>query len=271
MREKRPFITIELDLTNPIELVDFVSFFGALSNQFERYVKQHIPNAESEARFFVQEVRKGSIIAELLNGENLDHAINNAKTLIAFTELIAEAIKIYMHGGRTANAGDSDLKDYLNTVKAIAKDPKGKATISTSSYEQGLLSKKVSFTFSTPEARNAVNAIEAHRTSLAKTQSDNHERVLMIFRRPDRENATLGKRSGERVVIEALSLNDLPVVYASELAEKRIKHILREADGNIFKKGFVVSVNVETRNGKPIAYRITDMHDVIDIDDEENS
>jgi len=268
MDETRPFITIKLDLNDPIELDDFASFFGAISSQFERYIKQQSPDADNEAKFFVKEVRSGSIIADLFAGENLDQVINNAKTLVLFTELIAEAIKLYVQGGRVTKAGNSDLKDYLNTVKILAKDQGGKATISASSYEQGLLSKKVEFTFSSGEARAAVSAIETHRLELAKTQSAEHKRVLMIFRRPDRENARLGKRSGERGVIEALSKNDLPIVYASAMAEERIKHELRDADGNVFKKGFVVSVSVETKNDRPIAYRITDVHEIIDLDEE---
>lgn len=71
-----------------------------------------------------------------------------------------------------------------------------------------------------------------------------------------------------RVIIESISETDLPLIYASDLAEQRIKHEIRVADENVFKKGFVVDVNVETRNGNPIAYRVTNVHQVIDLPDD---
>jgi hypothetical protein len=75
----------------------------------------------------------------------------------------------------------------------------------------------------------------------------------------------MGKRTGERVKIEELSSRDLPLIYASDLAEQRIKHEVREADDNVYKKGFVVDVNVQLVSGKPAAYRITNVHQVIDL------
>jgi hypothetical protein len=39
----------------------------------------------------------------------------------------------------------------------------------------------------------------------------------------------------------------------------------READDNVYKKGFVVDVNVQLVNGKPAAYRVTNVHQVIDL------
>lgn len=72
----------------------------------------------------------------------------------------------------------------------------------------------------------------------------------MVFTQANIKNATVGKRSGER------------------LAEQKIKHEIREADDNLFKKGFIVDVNIELRGGKPVAYRVTNLHDVIDLPDD---
>jgi hypothetical protein len=77
----------------------------------------------------------------------------------------------------------------------------------------------------------------------------------------------VGKRSGEPVQIEDISEKELPLIYASDLAEQRIKHEILEVEDNVFKKGFVVDVNVETRGGRPVAYRATNLHQVIDLPD----
>jgi hypothetical protein len=87
----------------------------------------------------------------------------------------------------------------------------------------------------------------------------------MVFSQSNVKDTTLGKRTGERVIIEAISERDLPLIYASELAEQRIKHEIRVGDENVYKKGFIVDVNVETRGGNPVGYRVTNVHQVIDL------
>jgi hypothetical protein len=94
-----------------------------------------------------------------------------------------------------------------------------------------------------------------------------YERVLMVFKQSNVKDAVMGKRTGERVVIEEVSPRELPLIYASDLAEQRIKHEVREADDNVYKKGFVVDVNVELVGGKPAAYKVTNIHQVIDLPD----
>ena len=56
-------------------------------------------------------------------------------------------------------------------------------------------------------------------------------------------------------------------MYASELAEQRIKHEIRESEDNVYKKGFVVDVNVKMVNGRPSVYAVTNLHEIIDLDD----
>ena len=87
----------------------------------------------------------------------------------------------------------------------------------------------------------------------------------MVFTRTNVTHAKTGKKSGELVEIEAVHARPLPIVYASKLAEERIRHEVAEADENVYKKAFDVDVNVELRGGKPIAYRLVAVHDVIDI------
>ena len=91
----------------------------------------------------------------------------------------------------------------------------------------------------------------------------------MSFTRSDVGEAKVGKSTGERVMIEELHKKPLALTYASELAEERIKHEIREADDNVFKKGFMVDVNVKTVKGKPAAYAVVEVHDVIDLPDDD--
>src|SRR5690606_38327714 len=114
--------------------------------------------------------------------------------------------------------------------------------------------------------------IESQRKALNQTGNADFERVLMTFRGSDVGDADIGIRSGERVIIEAISDRHLPLIYGSALAEERIKDQMRSTAENIYYKGFVVDVNVQTRNGgRPAAYAVTHVHQIFDLmtDDEE--
>jgi hypothetical protein len=107
--------------------------------------------------------------------------------------------------------------------------------------------------------------VNEHRREIEQVTEAPHKRVLMIFTRIDSADATVGKRSGERVVIGSISDKKLAVIFASPLSEQRIRHEIRDEPDNAFYKGFVVDVSVEMRGGKPAAYKVTRFHKVVDL------
>ena len=93
----------------------------------------------------------------------------------------------------------------------------------------------------------------------------------MVFTQTNTKSSPLGKRSGELVTVEKISHRPLPLVYASQMAEDRIKHEITVEPDNVYKKGFVVDLNVDQRAGKPIAYSVMNVHQVIDLPDDEEA
>jgi len=276
MDQAEPHILMKIDTTQPIELGDFVSMFVAVGNQFEKFIAQHHPDQKGDARFYVKEVRAGCIEAELIGwfaggtaliGSALT-AVDKANDLADFVKNYGGRLKQYFKkGGRDASAGKSDLTDFNKTVTAIARDTDGSMSIKAAYYEDGERKVKAVFEFATPQAREAELELADHRRELDATTDADHKRVLMVFTRTNVGHAATGKRSGELVQIEAVHPKELPVVYASSLAEERIRHEIADADENVYKKGFDVDVNVEVRGGRPIAYRIVAVHSVIDLPD----
>jgi hypothetical protein len=168
-------------------------------------------------------------------------------------------------GGKDKDATKSDLKDLMGALAAIANDPQGSATVEAVAFEDGKRKVKAVVKFGTREARRAVEQLEKHREQIERKTHADYERVLMVFKQANVKGIPVGKRTGELVQIEAISEKELPLIYASDLAEQRIKHEILEAEENVFKKGFIVDVNVETRGGRPVAYRVTNLRQVIDL------
>ena len=266
-------IELRIVLDQPIELLDFVSQFTSMANQYEKFIRANYPELSGEAQIFVREMRSGSILADLIPWTlAVIDQIDRIQIVEKFVREYGGKILSYAKpGGRTKDASKSDIKDIMGAVTAIANDPDGRAEYSVISYEDGEKKLHVHIQIATNEARVAVNELEQHKIELDKTERADHPHVLMYFKRTDSGNTPMGKRSGERVIIEKISNNDLALVYASSLAEERIKYEIRHSV--IYEKGFDVDVNVEIKNGKPVAYRVTHVHNVIDIleDDDQSS
>ena len=270
-----PHIILNIDVEQPVEIGDFVSVFTALSSQYDKFMRANYPDLSPDADIYITEVRKGSIEADLL-----PWALASLPAIISVMDqmqIVENFIRSYGNrlsayfaiGGRDENANSSDLKDFMGAVSAIANDPDGAGTLEAATYEDGKKQIRAAIKFTTKQAKMAVGEIAAHRRELEKEDSAQHKRVLMTFRQSNIKDTEIGKRTGEKVRIEVVSDKDLALIYASDLAEQRIKHEIREADDNVYKKGFIVDANVEIKGGRPIAYRITHVHQIIDLPDED--
>jgi hypothetical protein len=234
------------------------------------------PEMGGDARVYVKEVRSGSIIADLIPvlkafgaTASMLVVIQQADAIVDFVTKYGEKLKVYLKGdGIDVHANNSDLNDFLGSVVAIANDPDGKASIEAAYFEDGKREIKAAIRFTTPEARRATEHIEEHRRALRATEHALHERVLMRFVQSNIKRPAIEKRTDEKVVIEEISKLDRPLIYASELAEQQIKHEMIEADENVYKKGFVVDVYIETKNDRPVAYKVINLHQVIDLPDD---
>lgn len=276
MEGTTPHIIMRLKTRDPIEIGDFVSAFTALGNEYERFIRDERPDLAPEASIYVREVREGSIEAELI-----PWAIAGAVALISdmdkilvlekFVTVYAARLKHFFHiGGRLEGATKGELVDFTGQVLAVANDPDGSADIEAVMYEDQKRQVRASIKFRTPEARIAKDQLLEQRRELQNRGDIDHERVLLRFVRPSIEDAKVGKRSGERAIIDKIDPKARAVVYSSDLAEQRIRHEMTKAHENVFQKLFDVDVNVELRSdGRPMAYRIVNVHAVTEMDDDD--
>ena len=275
MEGGQPYISLKLEVNSPIEVGDFVSAFTSIAAEYNRFARASQPEADRDATLYVSEVRKGSIIAHLipwlplLSGSM--EGMSAILTVEDFVRRYGSRLSAYLKpGGRVEDATRAELKDFGEQVAAIAAIPGSNLELAAIEIKNGIHEAKAAFKFDTGEARQIQERVSEHRRELEHTERVDHERVLRVFTQTNVKTPPLGKRSGDLVSIEAIAQTSRPLIYASELAEQRIKHEIVQASDNVYKKGFVVDVNVEERGGKPIAYRVTNMHQVIDLPDDED-
>jgi hypothetical protein len=274
MKDVTSHIIITIDTKDPIEIGDFVSVFSAISGQYEKYIKEKHPEYKGEAHIFVKQVSSGSVIADLIPivlafgaPASIEHALKIADVTTDFVLKYKAKLLPYLNGsGESEAVSSSDLKDFMGSVAAIANDPDGNSRIEAVYFNKGEKEVTAAIKFNTKEARIAAEGIESHRLRLQSSEHSLRERVLMIFTQSNIKDLPKEKRTGEKVLIEEIDSEERPLIYASDLAEKHIKHEIREEDDNVYKKGFVVDVMIETRRGRICAYKVFQLHQVIDLD-----
>ena len=274
MERGLPYIEMRVEVDQPLELGDFVGAFTALGAEFERYMKERESGSDQHAKLYVREIRQGSIIADLIPWLALLPQVTGAMEQVLaaedFVKRYGSRLLAYRRvGGRVEDVTKSELDDFSRQVAAIANHPKSRLTLAAINIENGEHKVRAAFEFDTGEARVIQEQVEIHKYEIEHQGGKVHERELMIFTRSDVRTTALGKRSGEQVRIENISHRAVPIIYASDLAEEAIKYEITEAEDNVYKKGFVVDVAVETRKGRVAAYRIMHLHQVIDLPDDD--
>ncbi|CUH84704.1 hypothetical protein [Thalassovita mediterranea] len=265
-------LTLRIDNSEPIELNDFVGAFTSLARAYRNQAAEN-PDIEDNAEIYVKEVRKGSIEADLLPyvmstapiiAQHADQALQAIEFVAQWRQRITDLIE----GNVPKDPQKSDLDTFSSAVAAIARDPNATSTLEAATFEDGKREVRAAFKFNTKQAIQAEQTLQTAYKQIKEERTKRAERVLMTFTRSDIKDTPNGKRSGERVVIDEISKRDLAIMYASDLAKERVKHEVREADENVYKKGFVVDVMIVSKNEKAVAYKILEVHEVIDLPDD---
>lgn len=268
METGQPFIRLKLDIDEPVEIGDFVAAFVALAAQYDRFVAREPDGEAGSAKLFVREVRVGCIEADLvpIAASGLLLGMAAANTVYDFVEKYGGLLKRLgrRRGEKVEGATKSDLQAIMQQVAAVASVPGSKLELSAVVTEQGVQRTTAFHVLTSNEAKTASENAQQQRLEMAKTTDADFKRVLLRFTRADTRPSKVGKRASEQAVIEAISPKGLGIIYASDLAEQRIRHEIVERD-SVFWKGFVVDVNVEYSQGRPVAYRVMHVHDVIDL------
>lgn len=266
-------LILKLNTEQPIELSDFVGAFTSIANEFERFIQRHFSGASANPQIYVREIRNGCVEADLITG-----LVTLSAVTIAHMDQIQVLEDFVRRWGRRVSAlikndvpeGELDtineLNDFLDATKSIASDPLASHRLEAAVFEDGRKQIRAAFQFSAVDARAAQQHIEDRKKSITLMQAVPHLRVLMIYTRTDIHDARINKKSGERVRVPQISERDYSVIYASELVEQEIRQQIRDADENVYKKGFVVDIVVHSVNDNVAAYSVTAFHTVIDVD-----
>lgn len=234
MEGANSYLTVTLDLAEPVEIADFAALFVGIGSQFDRYLADEHPTMKGQAQMYVKEVRKGSIVADLVPSiPDLIGYMDTALIVGGFGALFSKRVRSLISGQFMKTTSKPDIIEIGKTLRAISKDNTGDMTVETVELENGIWKRRTLLKFSAPEARKAESTLEDQKRQLDKVERADLTRVLMTFERTRKSDAEVNKPTGELVVIEASDPKPKALIYASEMIEQRIKVEIRDADDNI--------------------------------------
>ena len=262
-------IVIEIRNEQPIDLLDFTGSLTGLAREHEANLREARPELPlEETRLLVVEVRKGSIIFELVPA--LAPFVSSAElvnTSVDFVRNLSGAVDwLRKPNGRMPDPTTQRLKNLGDSMKAIAADPSGELNISARHAEGEVLQE---FRIQKQDAQTVIENARAQRKEIERPASDLYRKVLMTLHQSSVDDVRIGKRTSEKGIVERIDSVPRSLIYVSDVAGQRIKAEILRPDGNPYKKdGACVDVDVETVDGRPRAYRVLAVHDIIDLDDE---
>jgi hypothetical protein len=213
MAMARAHIIITLDTKEPIEIGNFVSAFTSISNQYSKFISENHPELSPEAKIFVREIEKGSIIADLipfapiLGLDSIVPAMQQIDVVVEFIQMYGSKITHFFNSENgdippSSPVSSPDLKDFLGTVSAIAADPDGRSVLEAAYFEDGRREVRAALSFNANSCRasTAIYRMDWRRRAaqlIPNIVRDNFSaRAVCVCCQPSRRREAGGHSSG---------------------------------------------------------------------------
>lgn len=269
LEPKDTALLVHIEHKRPIEVSDFISSLNALNNLYTAYVKKNgCPQTMSKSRLYVEKVKEGSIdvfLCEMLSATILPFA-ENANVIFEFAGYLKSVYEYFSKGlGKKPQLDAQECKHLIETLNVVTSDSGNEMTIgAVNKSDTGNVFNNCTFNFG--EGSGTQRLIERETELLKETTPDggSFPRVLMqIYQLRNEAGSTVGNKA---IIDSVFKGKKLGVVFGSDELKDAI---LFPRDFNPTQKAFWVDVEVLLVNGKPKAYNVTALHDIIDIEEQE--
>lgn len=251
-------LTVEINNQNPIELVDLTNSFLSLGEEYKRFVISHPEFSEaSDVRLYIKEIRTGSVKADLIAIATLSAPmvipfISGANSVIGFSKHLKSAYEYFT--GKAEKKPQLQSNEYnglTNIIEPVAKDRGSQMNFITQNINHTTVYQ--TFTLDSHQANEAQNVINKERLELKAPQTQPYRKKALYWYQAKND---LHSRTGDRGIIESISLSPVKIEFEDEAAKDAMLH----GSQNPFLTGYIVDVTVETIQGKPVLYKVVGYH-----------
>lgn len=265
------YLQLHLEPDGPLEVSELTAALSAFARQYQAFATTEAADGRpASGRLLVANVAPGSIdinfIPEMLVAVMplIPQMVDQVGTLAKFANNLKSMIDGF--AGKKATSSEvsvRDCDDVINFVKPTAEHG-GVQNISVINDSNVY----VSLTVNGDLAKRAIEGAARKRAELQFPQAAPRQRVSMIWKRLDRDEAkTTGKRSPDLGLIEEVDPKPHAVMFTDEMS-----YLKRDMIGDVenpLKKVYYVDVEVSHVGDKVTGYRIIGYHGRDDFESDE--
>lgn len=253
MNEAR--LTIKIEHSLPVELVDFTKGLTGLADEYRRFVKLQSGLAiTDDVKLYIKEIRSGSIITDLvaLSASGLPF-IENTVSVLDFSKYLAVAFNFLT--GKSAERPaftKQNLENINQLLEPIAKDNAAQFNCNTTINGDVHLT----INMSSLEAKAAQHSADREMKAMKDPVTGYHEMVVLYWYQARNDMAG---GTGDKAIIESIQRYPVKTICATP----ETKAAMIRDQGNPFTSAFLVDLNVETIDDKPVLYKVTKVHELL--------
>lgn len=256
-----PASSLVLTITHegPLELVRLTDSLSALSTSFARYADRNgLAINGDDVRLYVKDIRSGSIVVELVAlAKTVPMVIEQARSILDFARFLSETIRYFRGEVQTppSDTTTKDAQDVKQLLGPVAADPK--AGLQIAAHDSSTVNVTVLNLNS-----NDANAVQNRATNFIAQRAapvTGVQRHMLFYWYQARDQRAA--KAGDLGIIEAISQRAVKTLISSDEVKEQM---LGEA---LFRKAYVVDVDVQTINGKPSLYKIIAVTESFDRED----
>lgn len=273
-------VIIKFDVEDPIGLDELIAGFSAISSQYRKTLDDHGHRGEkSNARLYVSRISDGCIEVEVavyaLVFKEVVQAMDYSLIMTDFTVRVGRLVDYFSGKGRGADRpSKSDTKDAKNFLDAVANRNSPHINIKKAKYVKvdGEYKQEIEIEWDIDSDKIHAASAAAERELLEQgqdTSDDTKKNVLFVWHQANRDPGKSQGRTGDKAIVPTVSQRPLPVFFPA--GTDAVKRAMTHTEENpLFRRGYMVDVNVQYLDGKPRVYTVLEMHTPVDLDDPED-
>lgn len=238
-----------------------------MSREYRSFCVSHeLAATNADARLLVSSVSPGSIDISFLPDLTAAAALLPIIDQLALVRKFAEHIKWLLDGflskPNSTSSHEPTIKqcdDAVNIVKPIAING-GKQEFYV---VKGDITNIV-LHVTANDARSITNKAMMVKAQLLGSNVEVAQRVPLVWKRLDSDDATLDGSSPDKAIIEEIDPKPKPVLFTDEMAS--LKRAMIEDEEKPFRKVYFVDVEVSRIGDKVVSYRVIGYHGKDDLD-----
>lgn len=247
-------LQVRINNTQPIDLIDYAQSMLNLGNEYSDFIgKTESHLSSDDIKLYVKEIRTGSIITELVAiAPSLMPFMEHSNSVLDFANHIKVNFDYLLgRGNKPKDIDKSTLNRISKFVEPIANDS-GSVLQIDASNNQG----EIHIHLNSENANAIQNRANKELEKLKEPVIGLHKKVVLYWSQARNDN-----KKGDKAIIESISDREVKVIYDSD----ELKYQMIHEQPHIFDIGYVVDVYVETIKDKPVAYKVINFHDTVDL------